>query len=164
MAPPTNTNDGAGAPPAAARGRRGEKPQRELTAANLAQQRHQPFQARMPSGKGGPRDALGREGAVCSLCGMPGHDADVCADRLPVPNLRLSIDVSASQQSLQGEASVASYSDIPDSPSALFPKPSAADIARRLRAEKAAEAEVGLFTPGCRVGYMDRTDCHQLVF
>ena len=58
------------------------KPQREgreLTAANLANQRSQPFQARMPSslkGRGNPGDGvpLGREGAVCALCGYPGHD------------------------------------------------------------------------------------------
>ena len=145
MAPPplpTTTTTAAAA--AAGRSRRGDKPQRELTAANLAQQRHQPFQARMPSaGKGGRGGAsgggggseglpLGRQGALCSLCGMPGHDADVCADR-PAPKLRLSIDVSASQQSIEGETSVASFSDIPDSPSALFPKPSAAEIARRGR-------------------------------
>ena len=46
--------------------------QLELNAANLAQQRQQPFEARMPRirGKAGAKDLLplGREGAVCSLC------------------------------------------------------------------------------------------------
>ena len=41
------------APPGAMRKRR-EQPQRELTAANLAQQRSQPFEARMPPVK--PKD------------------------------------------------------------------------------------------------------------
>lgn len=95
MAPTTG-----GGPPTGSARKRGERiAQRELTAANLAHQRTQPYQARMPSGnERGAEKALplGREGAVCALCGMPGHDADVCADR-PAPKLRLSIDVSASQ-------------------------------------------------------------------
>ena len=119
---------------------------RELTAANLAQQRQQPYQARMPSaskGAAGRNDGalpwVGRGlGAVCQLCGMPGHDADVCADRPAPKPVRLSIDVEASRTSLEGEPS---FSDIPDSPSAMFPKPTAAEIARRVRREKTEEAE-----------------------
>ena len=42
---------------------------------------------------------LGREGAMCTICGNAGHDAEVCADR-PAPRLRLSIDVDASNASL----------------------------------------------------------------
>eukprot|EP00740_Mantoniella_antarctica_P017716 CAMPEP_0181373912 /NCGR_PEP_ID=MMETSP1106-20121128/15677_1 /TAXON_ID=81844 /ORGANISM="Mantoniella antarctica, Strain SL-175" /LENGTH=337 /DNA_ID=CAMNT_0023491733 /DNA_START=239 /DNA_END=1249 /DNA_ORIENTATION=+ len=149
-----------GGAPLVRRRERGEKPQRALTAENLAHQRHQPFQARMagPSARG-TSGGVGREGALCSMCGMPGHDADVCADR-PAPKLRLSVDVTASHQSQQqhshvpsegcgaGSDSAESISDdLPDSPSALFPKPSAADIARRLRAHKAAEAEADLRLP-----------------
>ena len=84
------------APPGAGRRRREPPPQRELTAANLAQQRTQPFEARMPPVK--PKDGerhglpLGREGAVCALCGNPAHDADVFADR-PAPRLRISLDL-----------------------------------------------------------------------
>jgi hypothetical protein len=47
----------AGAP---APRKRNEKPQRELTAANLAHQRAQPFQARMPSMKGRKAGAYSR--------------------------------------------------------------------------------------------------------
>ena len=54
--------------------------QLELNAANLAQQRPQPFDARMPRirGKAGAKDLLplGREGAVCSLCGMAGSGSN----------------------------------------------------------------------------------------
>ena len=120
------------APPSGGR-RRKEQPQRELTAANLAQQRSQPFQARMPSAnaKDGERQGLplGRDGAVCALCGNPGHDAEVCADR-PAPRLRVSVDAD---DALVEEPSM---SELPDSPSALFPKPSAAEaLARRTAAE-----------------------------
>jgi len=120
------------APPSGGR-RRKEQPQRELTAANLAQQRTQPFQARMPSAnaKDGERQGLplGRDGAVCALCGNPGHDAEVCADR-PAPRLRVSVDAD---DALVEEPSM---SELPDSPSALFPKPSAAEaLARRTAAE-----------------------------
>ena len=120
------------APPSGGR-RREEQPQRELTAANLAQQRSQPFQARMPSAnaKDGERQGLplGRDGAVCALCGNPGHDAEVCADR-PAPRLRVSVDAD---DALVEEPSM---SELPDSPSALFPKPSAAEaLARRTAAE-----------------------------
>ena len=120
------------APPSGGR-RRKEQPQRELTAANLAHQRSQPFQARMPSAnaKDGERQGLplGRDGAVCALCGNPGHDAEVCADR-PAPRLRVSVDAD---DALVEEPSM---SELPDSPSALFPKPSAAEaLARRTAAE-----------------------------
>ena len=101
--------------------------QLELNAANLAQQRQQPFEARMPRirGKAGAKDLLplGREGAVCSLCGMAGHDAEVCADR-PAPKLTIDVsDLDTTQDPLE-----VSMSDLPDSPSALFPKPTAAEL------------------------------------
>ena len=124
------------APPSGGR-RRKEQPQRELTAANLAQQRTQPFQARMPpaNAKDGERHGLplGRDGAVCAMCGNPGHDADVCADR-PAPRLRVSVDAD---DALVAEPSM---SELPDSPSALFPKPSAAEALARRKAAEAEEA------------------------
>ena len=104
--------------------------QLELNAANLAQQRPQPFEARMPRirGKAGAKDLLplGREGAVCSLCGMAGHDAEVCADR-PAPKLTVDVsDLDTTQDNLE-----VSMSDLPDSPPALFPKPTAAEMPAR---------------------------------
>ena len=114
--------------------------QLELNAANLAQQRQQPFEARMPRirGKAGAKDLLplGREGAVCSLCGMAGHDAEVCADR-PAPKLTIDVsDLDTTQDPLE-----VSMSDLPDSPSALFPKPTAAELLARRKQLEAEEAE-----------------------
>ena len=114
--------------------------QLELNAANLAQQRPQPFEARMPRirGKAGAKDLLplGREGAVCSLCGMAGHDAEVCADR-PAPKLTVDVsDLDTTQDNLE-----VSMSDLPDSPSALFPKPTAAEMLARRKQFEAEEAE-----------------------
>ena len=131
------------APPGAGRQRRDPPPQRELTAANLAQQRSQPFEARMPAvkPKDGERHALplGRDGAVCALCGNPGHDAEVCADR-PAPRIRMSLDLDEDgdpigvPSQLQEEPSMSS---IPDSPSHLFPKPTAAEaLAMRKKIEQ----------------------------
>ena len=135
------------APPGAMRKRR-EQPQRELTAANLAQQRSQPFEARMPPVK--PKDGernglpLGREGAVCALCGNPGHDADVCADR-PAPKLRISVEVPSADGETSGFsgnllAEEPSMSELPDSPSALFPKPTPAEALARRKALEEEEA------------------------
>jgi Ran GTPase-activating protein (RanGAP) involved in mRNA processing and transport len=137
------------APPGAGRRRREPPPQRELTAANLAQQRTQPFEARMPPVK--PKDGerhglpLGREGAVCALCGNPGHDADVCADR-PAPRLRISLDLDDEGEPTGVPSQLAeepSMSSIPDSPSALFPKPTpeeALEMRRKLEAQEAKRA------------------------
>ena len=136
-------------PPGAGRRRREPPPQRELTAANLAQQRTQPFEARMPPVK--PKDGerhglpLGREGAVCALCGNPGHDADVCADR-PAPRLRISLDLDYEGEPTGVPSQLAeepSMSSIPDSPSALFPKPTpeeALEMRRKLEAQEAKRA------------------------
>jgi hypothetical protein len=129
------------APPGLGRRRRDPPPQRELTAANLAQQRSQPFEARMPAvapGRDGHRDGLplGREGAVCGLCGNSGHDAEVCADR-PSPALRVSLDLDEDGNPTGFPSTLTeepSMSSIPDSPSHLFPKPTPAE-SRAMRAK-----------------------------
>ena len=135
------------APPGAGRRRRDPPPQRELTAANLAQQRTQPFEARMPPVK--PKDwerhglPLGRDGAVCALCGNPGHDADVCADR-PAPRLRISLDLDDDGEPAGVPSQLAeepSMSSIPDSPSALFPKPTPEEALAMRRKLEALEAK-----------------------
>ena len=135
------------APPGAGRRRRDPPPQRELTAANLAQQRTQPFEARMPPVK--PKDGerhglpLGRDGAVCALCGNPGHDADVCADR-PAPRLRISLDLDDDGEPAGVPSQLAeepSMSSIPDSPSALFPKPTPEEALAMRRKLEALEAK-----------------------
>ena len=135
------------APPGAGRRRRDPPPQRELTAANLAQQRTQPFEARMPPVK--PKDGerhglpLGRDGAVCALCGNPGHDADVCADR-PAPRLRISLDLDDDGEPAGVPSQLAeepSMTSIPDSPSALFPKPTPEEALAMRRKLEALEAK-----------------------
>jgi hypothetical protein len=132
--------------------KRKANPPRELTKANLANQRSQPWQARMPpavSHKGNTEVLpLGREGAVCELCGMPGHDADVCADRPPAPRPKLTLDLSA--VGAAGAAAAAadapeaepSYGDIPDSPSHQFPAASAKEIARQEEKKRAEVARI----------------------
>ena len=129
------------APPGLGRRRRDPPPQRELTAANLAQQRSQPFEARMPAvapGRDGHRDGLplGREGAVCGLCGNSGHVAEVCADR-PSPALRMSLDLDEDGNPTGFPSTLTeepSMSSIPDLPSHLFPKPTPAE-SRAMRAK-----------------------------
>ena len=67
----------AGAPPPR---KRNDKPQRELTAANLANQRAQPFQARMPSMKG--RKGFSGDDAG----GVPLGKARTCIREVAGPN------------------------------------------------------------------------------
>ena len=88
---------------------------------------------------------LGRDGAVCALCGNPGHDADVCADR-PAPRLRISLDLDDEGEPTGVPSQLAeepSMGSIPDSPSALFPKPTpeeALAMRRKLEAQEAKRA------------------------
>ena len=121
------------APPSGGR-RRKEQPQRELTAANLAQQRSQPFQARMPSAnaKDGERQGLplGRDGAVCALCGNPATTRRCARIVRPSPPREASTPTTRSSRN-------------PPCPSFPTPPPrsSQSRARRRLARRTAAEAE-----------------------
>jgi len=74
-----------GGAPLVRRRERGEKPQRALTAENLAHQRHQPFQARMagPSARGEPSAPATPHPAPCTRNPETVHPAPCTLHRTP---------------------------------------------------------------------------------
>ena len=116
--------------------RRKEQPQRELTAANLAQQRTQPFQARMPRERQGwrtPGPAVGtRRRGVRPVRQPRPRRGRVRGSSRPSPPRERRRRRRARRGALHVRA--------PDSPSALFPKPSRRGGARAANAAEAEEA------------------------